>query len=484
MTLFLIEVKRLLKNPFGWAAAAIALALQLSAVWGWAPDMSIEPIDLAGNGLLVAAAMLLGANLAASRDRRHGMPELLAALPGRAETRTRAVALAGIASGTLIASLLAAGYLAIRYAQGPVGGRLNLFEVLGGVAATALAAAFGVALARWLPSLIAAPAIVFGLALLVQLNRTHGGFGDWYLPLDLYHRADWPGRPSAPHLIYLLAGSALLSGLALLRHRVRPVRLVVTVLAFAIALPAAVITANRGAEVYRTTPDGNPLPTAVAQSARMRAKYYGPGSHRCQSRAAVRYCALPGYQPWIELWAAAVQPIASAVPPAVRGRIPVVTQLSDSWLQPDDLKDPASAVIGLAWDRAGSYRTVLAADVIRAVTGLASGCDGRGQARTVVALWLLGQLGPLTAPEPVSVRLAGDTMSGPVTTRGLVTPLGVLYGPSELSYARQLLANAGARERVWANWNALMTAPLDRALPLLGITHDARISTPQDKPCV
>lgn len=65
--------------------------------------------------IVVTAALMVVGNLATLRDQRDGVPETLAALPGRAKVRTGAVLLA---SGCLGAALIGADLL-IQLPQGP-----------------------------------------------------------------------------------------------------------------------------------------------------------------------------------------------------------------------------------------------------------------------------------------------------------------------------------------------------------------------------
>ncbi|WP_067169861.1 hypothetical protein [Microtetraspora niveoalba] len=77
------EIRRMARSPLPSGAAALCLGLRLAATWELAPDMSVEPVGTSGAMLLLAAAMMLAAHLATSRDGRGGMPETLGALPGR-----------------------------------------------------------------------------------------------------------------------------------------------------------------------------------------------------------------------------------------------------------------------------------------------------------------------------------------------------------------------------------------------------------------
>ncbi|MYV96803.1 hypothetical protein [Streptomyces sp. SID3343] len=467
----MVEFRRLARNPILWALAVAAVALQYNDVRDRAPDLSVETVSLAGYGLFLAAGVLITTNLSVSRDRRHAMPEPLAALPRRAEDRTRAITLAGMALAPCLVAPMVAVYLTIRHAQGDVAGRIDWYEPLALVAATALAAAGGAALARWLPSLIAGPIAVVLLAMATLLNRNRpdldafGGFGSWFLPVVLRQRPDWPGRPSGLHVLYLAACLVLFLTVALLRHRVSVPRVGAVALALVVAVPTGAIASTRGAD---------PKPGAVAGSDGS----LGPDDLRCEVRDGMTFCAFPGYRPWIPLWADAVRPVVEALPPAARAKLPVVRQRTGTWAWSVETKD-GSLDTGMVWGRGAAYRTMLAGGVAARVTGLSEeGCDGHGLARTVVALWLLGRTGAVPAPEGIRIDVVGDRVLG------RPTPLGVRYGPTEAEYARRLLADPAARDRVWANWDTLLTASLSEALPLLGLTHDLLpIEGPSEVPC-
>ncbi|MGW0197962.1 hypothetical protein [Nonomuraea sp. NPDC003201] len=462
--LFLFEARRLVRHPLVWGATVLVLALQTSLSWDQQPDLTMDPVNATGLATCLAAAVLVVASLAASRDGRHGMPESLAGLPGRAEHRTRALLLATPLVAGLAAAVAMGGYLAIRLLSGPAGGRLDVWEPLTAVAAALLAATLGVAVGRWSPWLIAGPLVVAVLAFLIYMNPTNGR-ARWLLPVMQVHQPDWPDRPSAAHLVYVLAAAAFFGGIALLRHRVRPLPAAAAVAALAAAVPS-------GATAASTRPPAE-FPTNVELTvghvdSRVRERYFGPHAYRCTVRQGLTYCAFPGYEPWIPLWEQAVQPVVAALPAALRARAPQVRQMSPNWSFTDD-----SGVIraSMSWGHP-DQRTMLAEDVAFWATGLydsaakhfspsrrAALCDVRGQARTVVALWLIGHVSPPEARRQLHVD------------RNLGRLSGLDWGPAEIGYAKLLLASPGAREKVQANWDTLVkpTTTIDQALPLLGL---------------
>ncbi|GAA0939172.1 hypothetical protein [Nonomuraea longicatena] len=488
-SLFLFEVLRLVRSPVPWGAAALCLGLRLIATWQWLPDLSVEPTSTSGAMLLMAVAMMLTANLATSRDTRGGLPETFGALPGHAAERTKAATWAAVLVGAGLALSVMTGYLLARSAMGPVAGVFDPYEALGGVLAVPFASALGAMLGRWTPGLVAVPVAAFLIGAFTWLNGQQSGYGSWFLPVVLFHGPDWPQRPSASHVVYLLAAVVLFAALALLRHGARPVRLVMALAAAAVAVPtgAAATAVAPGEEINRRfeTAQRNPAALLDDMDARVRERYFGPDARRCEKHGAVTYCAFRDYVAWIPSWVAAVNPVAQALPPAERARLPAVRQVTDSWSDADGDQRP-SIRTHLMWGRAGAedtYRAVLAAQLIRPVLGLRpppAGCDLHGRSRALVGLWLLGQAVAPTPPEDREIQI-GSSLFEPVQS-----PLGMLrYGTAELGYARRLLAMPEARQRIWTHWDTLLKpgTTLEQALPLLGLRPEFAAEPTRGRPC-
>ncbi|MFB9679720.1 hypothetical protein [Streptosporangium vulgare] len=464
--LFVFEVRRLARNPVLWGTAALVLAVQTYLSRDQQPDMGIDPIAATGMASCLAGAVLLVANLATSRDGRHGMPESLAGLPAGAGHRTRAVLFAAPLVGGLSAAVVLGLHLLIRLLSGPVAGTLDPYEPLTAVAASAFAAALGAAVGRWLPWLIAGPLVIAAIGFLIFQNPANGSAG-WWLPVMQHHYPDWPDRPSGTHLVYVLALVVLAGGIASLRHGLRPSPLVAVVAAVAVAVPAGATAAEvRPVAATRSgwmdTDDVDP---------RVRDRFFGPHAYRCEERGGVTYCAYPEYVPWIPLWEEAVAPVVRAIPPERRHLVPQVRQMTSAWFFGEDTEAHAVRP-GMSWGHPDQRRR-LAEDLSLHVAGLRLPCDARGQARTLVTLWLIGQASPVTRPRSLRIdgRLSGKSL--------------VDYGDIEVGYARRLLASPGARERVRTHWDTLMrpTTTLERALPLLGLDREFPISKPEGTPC-
>ncbi|MGW3346450.1 hypothetical protein ACWDA3_24325 [Nonomuraea rubra] len=463
--LFLFEARRLAGHPLVWGATVLVLATQTYLSRDQQPHLGIDPVNASGLSACLAGVVLVVASLAASRDGRHGMPESLAALPGRAGHRTRAILLATPLVAGLAAAVAVGGYLAIRTLGGPAAGRLDVWEPLTAVATAMFAATLGVAVGRWARWLIAGPMVVAVLGYLIFMNAQNGPAA-WLLPVMQVHKTDWPDRPSGIHLLYVLALVAGCAALALLRHRAR--------LAPALALVAAVgVAVPSGAAATSTPPVSMPRAGWVDLDdvdPRVRERYFGPGAHRCSARQGITYCAYQGYESWIPLWEQAVLPAANVLPPALRARVPRVEQLTSTWSYGADW-DTYTIRPGMTWGHP-DQRFILAQEVALWATGLRGGgdprhrCDASGQARTIVTLWIIGQVSPPELPREYHLD------------DGYGTRLLADWSAAEVGYAERLLATPGARERVHANW-ATLTNPattIDQALPLLGLerTHDAR----------
>ncbi|MER6949393.1 hypothetical protein ABT294_35820 [Nonomuraea sp. NPDC000554] len=462
--LFRFEVRRMLRHPMLWGGTALILAVQVYLSWGEQPDLTVDTVRATGFAACLAGAVLVVSSLAVSRDGRHRMPESLGGLPGRSRARTAAVLAAAVLAGVLAETVFMGGYLLVRLASGPVGGRLDVFEPLTGLALGALGGALGASVGRWARRLIAGPVVMAGLGLLIFLNVTPGP-GSWWSPVVQQHWMDWPDRPSGPHLLYVLALAGLAGALALLRHGLRPVAAVAAVAGLAVAVPAGATAA--------AVPPVTPLHAGRFDLSdvdqRVRERYFGADARRCEQHDGVRYCAFPEYVPWIPLWAEAVAPVARAVPPERRGLVPRVEQATSSWIIS---MDSGVAYAPMAWGRP-DQRTALAQSVAFDVAGFDSQCDARGQARMVVALWLWGQGSGIGLP----TMLRMDEHLG-------VTP-GSEWGDTEVRYARLMLRTAGIRERIWAHWDTLMrpATTTEQALPLLGLSQQYPVSKPKGAPC-
>lgn len=467
-----VEVHRLLRNPYLWTVAIGTLALLVSIQRTTLPNLGEATVTAAMATFLVAAALMVIANLATLRDQREGVPETLAALPGRADVRTRAVLLAtGCVGAGLVAAVIGA-HLLVRLTEGPAGGQVDLREVIAAMLAAAVMATFGVALGRWAPSSIAAPAVLGILATGFFVGPLF--LVAWHLPITMPYEIQVFGRPAWPRLGYLAAALALLVALAMLRHGRRPLRLAVVAAAL-----AAVVLAGIGVAAAAPPERGGLLVDQGEPVA-------GQPELECVERNALTYCHFPGFASWVPHWARAAEPVAAALPPEARHLMPPIVQhagFGSPAVATDD-----EVLVRMVWGRgeAGENdRAQLAGRIAGQVTGLAGPgwtyddigmpwCDGREQARTVVALWLAGQAAP---PRPAPTGRPGDL---PESSLGSVG-----HGERELGYAQALLERADARALIWEHWTVLLdpATTVDAALPLLGLSEQFPAEPLLSEPC-
>ncbi|MEU6414752.1 hypothetical protein [Microbispora sp. NPDC046933] len=478
MSLTRFEAALLLRSPLVWGSAVLMVALRVWQTWSRAPAWPEVTIDTAYGCMLVGAGALLAANLAVNRERRHGMPETIRALPVRAPARTRALLATAPAVAAVVACAATAVHLLSLLPARPAG-RFDPWEALTGPAGAALCGVLGVTVGRWFPGPATGPVVLFAVAAPVELSRSGGS---WAALLPVILRHDLPveinPRPSGAHLVYLLALIPLVAALGMSRYGMRPRRSLAALAGLAVAVPA-------GAVAIAGTHDAVPQERL--------ARWLTPEAQRCRDIEGVRYCAYPGYEAWIPRWTRAVRPVIAAVPPAARDLVPEIrqrvgdvssgqgrgTMMKPTWPHPTgpfflwgrhgtaELSEAwlggqvAARVAGLSdpeWWRVSITDPIYGASDVFVRVGT-PGCAGWRQARTLVALWLGGQAGP--------VRTAASSWA---QTKDSERPAAErLY-----RYAERLVARPDARSRMWAHWTTLIDpkTTVEQALPLLGLTPD------------
>lgn len=428
------------------------------------PNWTLATVDTATALLILGAGAMLAANLAALRDGRGAFAELLAPLPSRPKVRALAVLVTATSVSVLVAVVVTGLHVAsLAWGSVPVG-RFDVTELITGVAMVALLTAVGVALARWVPVLIAAP-----LAALVLTWATFQFPGSWLLPVvpDLKIVID-SARPPLWHLLYVAGLFLAVAAVALLRHGPRPGFVVAT--GTALAVVGGVLTLG-------SPETGSPSATADRTAPR------GPvtaGANHCLAHNEIWYCSFPSFAAWIALWQQAIEPVVLAAPPAVRERAPEIVQR----VTIGTLGKPTAIMPPVTWGRNGSEvesRRSLAAQMSGVLTGFQSrvgflesmeGCDARDRSRTVVALWLTDQVEKAVVPQRAYGR--------PDSDMGAID-----YDETELRYAARLLADPDAKQRIWSNWAVLVdpVTTIAKALPLLGLSQTEPIEPPRGVPC-
>lgn len=449
--LALVEVGRLRRSPALWAAVAATAALLwwLDRRQPMMPNMASETIMAATAVFIVAATLMIIANLATLRDQRGAMPETLAALPGRATVRTRAVVVATACAGAGLAAAIIGPYLLLRMTTGPVAWGFDVFETLAAVVGVTVLAVLGVMLGRWLPTLIATPVFLVVLVLFIAERN----LDVWFLPLTEGLSGAALGAPSHLRLLYLSSVVVFAVMAALLRHRRTPLLVGGTIVTLAVLVALALA-----------------LPGSVPSEA------IADADRRCTDRNGVTYCHLPGFAAWVPLWARATEPVFNALPSNVRDRFPTIHQYQVS---PGSAPGPVDGHVNDFWGRGElqvESETFLAGTVAAELTGFdaadrAAGCDGRGQARTVVALWLAGHAAPIPRPDERDVMGA--------------THLGVVYGEREHRHVITLLERPDTRALIGRHWDTL-TDPdttIEQAAPLLQLPPRFPAEQPAAQAC-
>lgn len=480
--LVLFETRLQLRNPLVLSLAVVMLAARTFTSWQRMPNWSVDTVDTATAALILGAGAMLSSNLATLRDSRGGLAELLAPLPARPRTRTLAVLVAAVS----VAVLLSVVVMALHFATLLVGsvpvGRFDLAEPATGVVMVALMAAAGVALARWVPGLIAAP-----ITVLVVVWAMFQFPGAWLLPVvpDLKIAVD-ATRPPLWHLLYAAGLLVAVVAAAVLRHGLRPWS--------GTLLAAGLAAVVLGGVLTTTSPEAS-SPSASADRGRSD-RLVTAGADHCETLNEVRYCSFPSFAAWIPLWQRAVDPVVAAAPSAARERLPSIVQRTRTG-RLDPRAQEFVIMPDTSWGRNGgevASRRSLAAQVAGALTGFPpitvrqtmDGCDARNQSRTVVALWLTGQVEEAVEPERThsQVRLPDG---GEGTRTRATSDLGqVDYGDAELALAAELLRSPGARERIREHWDVLVdpSTTIGQALPLLGVTGDVPVGEPGGTPCL
>jgi hypothetical protein len=476
------ELKLQLRHPISWAFVVVVLVWRIGATWQRMPDWSVEIPDTALAGLVVGAGVMLAANLATLRDGNSAAVELCQPLPTRPHSRTLVTLIACLIAGTLLGLLVMGAQVASMLVGSVPVGQLNPRDLCSGVLVAALMAATGVALGRWTPGLIAGP-----VAILIFFWTSFQFSTSWLLPVvPRMDAVPDPPRPPIWHPLYATAVIVLVAGIALLRHGVRPLRGGVVAIGVVAALFAGTMSI--------TSPEADTLERLSRQPGSLIP--VTRGADHCAALNGVNYCAFPAFAAWIPLWQQAVEPVAAAVPAEARAVLPAVRQRRPHGTL-DGRIQAENVLTNTTWGRNGGEtesRRWLAAQVAAAATGLprtgqhgsSRVCDARGQARTVVALWLIGQVEKPVLPHSTRVFVRQQGSAEEVARDVATSDIGAVdYGQVELSYANRLLAAGDARDRVRTHWAKIVdpATGVDDALALLGLKKEFPVEQPQGAPC-
>ena len=448
---------------------------------------------------------IVAANLLALQPRRAGVDELLAAAPAPQPLRTTSLLVSG-AAAVGVAMALAAGWLVWSAAtvEDAVGSP-RLAEIGAGVMIVAGAMAVGVAVARWLPhvgfGVLAAFAVTFIQARFMDPStwpwntaEAHAGRFLGFLAGPTSTGApQLEVRPAGWHLVYLAALVLLMAVVALARDGF-PRRL-------GAVLVAAVVVAA-GAGWAQTRPPSDERVMAMTRY------LTAPRAHQvCTGAGSTTYCAYEEHLARVDDWAVRVDAVRALLPAEVaRGelkvtpdRVPTVVGNASCGPQPflDGLHPSVAEAVTPAavWPDDGEVHpgtdrfpcggrevdelfTAMqvgswAVGLPPSPHGLDVRCDGAGQARSVVALWLAGAATPGAGRN--LRELADEHGSGPLTFAGWNDPpmLGAVFDVSDTRLAMALLELPAERVRTalhgrWATFTdpATPSATLAEAFSL------------------
>ncbi|MCO6502447.1 MAG: hypothetical protein J5I28_05140 [Acidimicrobiales bacterium] len=288
--------------------ALISLVLMISVHWGEAPVWERVSIGVA----IPLVALGLGSILAASemsyRLWRTDDSEAIDVLPASPRVRTGGQ-LAAVTALVLLGVGLQAAYMVYLLFQDPVG-TISWWEVASGPAVVAVMALYGLAAGRWFPSAATGPVAVLVLvAAHVALNFVGGLSWLALVPKwDMLSSMEGPPpelafRPTAIHVGYLAVLAGVFVCIALLRGRWRHGAL--------IPLTALFVFLSLGIVLGVSQLGG---PSEQEAEARV-GSYVGENAeYECETRGIATYCAYPGYEGWIDEWAAAVEPVIAQMP--------------------------------------------------------------------------------------------------------------------------------------------------------------------------
>jgi hypothetical protein len=225
LALMRTETRKLLGHPaFLGALALVALVVGRGALGSGANSGGALVVVFVG----LFAATLVSANVAALRSRRDGTDELYGSTPSPPENRTAAHLLSVIAGPCAVAVVLTAGAFFLR-----LDGRLIISIEptlpLQGVLVVAAFGAFGVALARWIPSILAAP-----VAIVAHIMTPLIWVVPWVISSESGARMGW-------HFAYLCGAIVFFATVAMVRDRPTPTRVGVASAGLTFAVASAVL---------------------------------------------------------------------------------------------------------------------------------------------------------------------------------------------------------------------------------------------------
>ncbi|MBQ0882182.1 ABC transporter permease [Streptomyces sp. RT42] len=436
----------------------------------WSAYPALQDADRATQSMpmFFGLAIMMSANFAALRSRRHGTEAHFAVLVMPAWQRTAAHALSVVPAAVLTAVCVAGQFAREAVKPGAVG-HGSPAELAVGPLTVLLFGTIGVLLAPVLRSVLAAPLAVVLLLFVSVLGTGPSGTDgtSWLSPVVAAISSDTLpsellGRPAAWHALYLTGAALCAAFLAVLLAGGRnPAVRAGVALSLALAVTGGVLQA-RG-----VTP--SPELTAARERASVRPE------QTCVERDGSTYCAFDEWVPRVSAWAGVVERVRSLAGGAARERRIVVRQRIDAryGLEGDAaipaLTEPGQVTVGTAWggNRVPEFSSAVAAVLVAGTEAEGSElCDGRMV--TVMWLSLAWQDDPMDALRRVRLD---DSVRGSAIVLSPTDPLTMTEGQTDV--VRRLLEEppTGVGQRVKEHWDEL-TAPgvtTARAAEVLGV---------------
>jgi hypothetical protein len=450
------EGRKMLTHPLLWVGTLGAVVLSILELRLEAPVLNRVSVLLSWTILPIAAAVALIAGWAVYRAKGQTDAHPPHILPIPIGHRVGAI-LVALFYPALVTLLVQAVLLAWVMTRSPVTA-VVWTELLAGPLYVILAGAMAAAMTRWLPhpSTPLLTVLILGLAMAV----TYPSWQDWgtRVGVSWLSPVPWPHdnipyevnyRPKTLHLTYLTGLIAVAAVVSTMRRTGGSL----------IGLSATlVVTVALGLSQL------GPVPESWQQA--VTGRLVGDDSEvTCHERGAIRYCALPGYEPWIDRWEAAVDPVAQAVPSEViaglelrQYPVSVGRYLLEDWFSGwwwieaaniDLAQRPNTLPVGsvINWNHGHLFQ---AAEVTAALVGCVDSCESGP--RLMIYLWVMAN-----HPEVRASLEAGN------------------YPTGASCMARDLLDRPDARNLIHANWDFLTdeTTSYHEAADLLGITVPA-----------
>ena len=224
-----LETKKILLHPLFLGAMGL-ITLFVARLVGGGNELVL---GLSGVAIGVAIGGFLSANAATRRARRDRMTELFASLPSPPESRTLALLLATLSGPMLLSAVIAEVAVVIFRTTHPGDPSVGVVFAVQIPLVVAALGCLSVALGRWIPNPVIAPALLVPQVTFIWVNP-------WIAETSSGIRIGW-------HFTYLVSAIVFGVAAALARDRRSPARLVVV----GVALATLVV-----AEVFRFPPGG------------------------------------------------------------------------------------------------------------------------------------------------------------------------------------------------------------------------------------